>query len=163
MIKKHKSHQKWSWIFLVLFIGLSVIDFRFGLLGLICMTLPMFHALRGAGKAHCSFYCPRGSFLGRFLKSISLQNNLPVWAKSKKVKNVLLIMMITMLIVGLFHANWHGLNMLKSGFVLFRFMTASLVVGIIMGIFFKPRSWCQVCPMGHGTGLIDKAIKASKK
>jgi hypothetical protein len=32
-----------------------------------------------------------------------------------------------------------------------------------MGVFFKPRSWCQVCPMGHATGLIADIKKAPKQ
>ncbi|HCQ89663.1 MAG TPA: 4Fe-4S ferredoxin, partial [Clostridium sp.] len=31
-MKKRKSYQKWSWIFMVLFITLSIYDIRFGLL-----------------------------------------------------------------------------------------------------------------------------------
>ena len=162
MAKKRKSHQAWSWVFMIVFILLSIIDFRFGILGIICMTTPMILALRGAGKAHCSFYCPRGSLLGKFLKPISFQNTLPSWVKSNKVKNVLLFSMISMLIIGMFHANREGFNLVKTGFTLFRFMTASLLVGIMMGIIFKPRTWCQVCPMGHGTAIIDKTLKGRK-
>ena len=42
-------------------------------------------------------------------------------------------------------------------------MFASFVVGVLMGVFFKPRSWCQVCPMGHATGLIADIKKAPKQ
>ncbi|WP_069998307.1 4Fe-4S binding protein [Cellulosilyticum sp. I15G10I2] len=162
MTKKRKSHQKWSWIFMIAFILLSIIDFRFGILGIICMTTPMVLALRGAGKAHCSYYCPRGSLLGRFLQNISFQHNLPKWAKSNRIKNILLIIMISMLTLGMIHANREGFNLMQTGFTLFRFMTVSLGVGVIMGVIFKPRSWCQVCPMGHGTALIDKSLKSRK-
>ena len=51
----------------------------------------------------------------------------------------------------------------KIAFALFRFMFASFVVGVLMGVFFKPRSWCQVCPMGHATGLITDIKKAPKQ
>lgn len=159
MAKKHKSQQAWTWIFMVIFILLSIIDFRFGILGIICMVTPMALALKGEGKAHCSYYCPRGSLLGKFLKGISLQHNFPQWAKSNKVKNAMLMMMITMFTIGMFRANQDGFNLMKTGFTLFRFMTVSLLVGIIMGVIFKPRTWCQVCPMGHGTALIDKVKK----
>lgn len=153
-MKKAKSHVKWSWIFMVLFITLSILDIRFGLLGFICMGTPMYHAIRGRGKIHCSHYCPRGSLLGNFLKNISLQNNLPKKLRVKTVKNILLILMMTMFTISLIHA---GLNLTKIAFAIFRLMTASLALGIIMGVIFRPRSWCQVCPMGYATGLIKKA------
>lgn len=159
MAKRPKSQQGWTWSLMVIFIALSILDYRFGILGIACMAAPMFQALRGRGKIHCSHYCPRGSLLGKFIKNISLGNDLPKWAKSKRAKNILLIFMITMFLISMYHANSLGFNLLKTGFALFRFMMASLIVGIAMGIIFKPRSWCQVCPMGHGTALIDKAMK----
>ncbi|MDU1443065.1 MAG: 4Fe-4S binding protein [Clostridium cochlearium] len=155
-MKRKKSHQKWSWIFLVSFITLSILDIRFGLLGFICMSLPMYQAIRGRGKIHCSHYCPRGSFLGNFLKHISLNNPLPKSMRSKTFKGILLTLMITMFTISLIHA---GPDINKIGFAIFRFMTSSLILGVILGVIFKPRSWCQVCPMGYGTELIDKKIK----
>ncbi len=156
--KNKKSHMNWSWIFMISFITLSILDIRFGILGFICMTVPMYHAIKGRGKVHCSHYCPRGSLLGKFLNNISLQNNLPKSFRSKTVKNTLLSLMFIMLTISLIHA---GLDIKRIGFSIFRFMIASLSVGIIMGVVFKPRSWCQVCPMGHATALIDSNIKKS--
>lgn len=148
---KKKSIQKWSWIIIVSFFILGILDFRFGLLGFFCMGAPMFHALKGDGKVHCSKHCPRGSFLGEIIKHISFNRPLPAQMRSKKVKNILLFMMITLLTISLSHA---GFEFAKIGFVLFRFMIMSFMVGILMGIFFKPRSWCQVCPMGHASGML---------
>ncbi|QCX32631.1 4Fe-4S binding protein [Caloramator sp. E03] len=154
-----KSIQSWSWILLIIFLILSIINYKFGLLGIICMSAPLYHAIRGNGKIHCSHYCPRGSLLGKFLSNMSLKNKLPDWMRSSLFKNIILTIMLVMLSISMYHANHKGFNLLKTGFALFRFMTASLLVGIIMGIFFKPRSWCQICPMGHSTALIDKAIR----
>lgn len=148
---KIKSYQGWSWILLIMFLLLSILDVRFGFLGFICMGAPIYHALRGKGKIHCSKYCPRGSLLGRFLQRISLQNELPLWMRGKKAKNSLLGLMLVMFSISLYHA---GLDSKAIGFAIFRLMTVSLIFGIIMGIIYKPRSWCIVCPMGHATGLI---------
>lgn len=155
---KRKSHMNWSWALIVSFFVLSIVDFKFGILGFVCMGAPIYHALRGRGKVHCSHYCPRGSFLGKFLNKISLNNKLPNWMKSKKAKNILLILMVTLLTISLIHSKG---EFNKIAFSLFRFMLSSFVVGILLGIIFKPRSWCQVCPMGYATGLI-KDIKDSK-
>ncbi|WHH60847.1 4Fe-4S binding protein [Petroclostridium sp. X23] len=153
---KRKNHQEWSWILMVLFIMLSILDIRFGLLGLICMTVPLYHALRGRGKVHCSHYCPRGSLLGKFLTHINLNNNLPKSLRGKTAKKVMLGIMMIMFSISLSHA---GFNITKIAFAIFRLMTASLTLGIIMGIIFKPRSWCQVCPMGYASELITNSLK----
>ncbi len=158
--EKIKSHQSWSWIIIVSFFILSVYNVYFGLLGIVCMIMPIFHALRGRGKIHCFAYCPRGSFLGRFLEKFSMQNNLPKFMRSKKFKNFLLTLMVAMLTLSIIHS---GGQIDKIAFALFRFMLASFVVGVIMGVFFKPRSWCQVCPMGHATGLITDIKKTQNK
>ncbi|SHK17940.1 4Fe-4S binding protein [Paramaledivibacter caminithermalis] len=162
---KAKSHMKWSWIFMVAFILFSILDIRFGVLGFICMTVPMYHAIKGRGKIHCSHYCPRGSLLGNFLKNISLQNNLPKSLRGKTTKNILLILMMIMFSISLIHA---GPSFSRIAFAVFRLMMASLALGIVMGIIFKPRAWCQVCPMGYATGLIKnvkdkKDINSNKK
>ncbi len=148
---KKKSYLNWSWIFMIAFIVLSILDMRFGLLGLICMTVPIYHALRGRGKIHCSHYCPRGSLLGNFLKNMSLGNNLPPYIKQKNIKNILLGFMLAMFSISLVRA---GLNLDRIALAVFRMMMSSLAIGIIMGIVYKPRSWCQICPMGYATGLL---------
>lgn len=151
---KKKSHMSWAWTLIISFFVLSVLDIRFGILGFLCMGAPIYHALKGRGKIHCSHYCPRGSFLGKFLAKISLNNKVPKWIKSKMMKNTLLVLMISLLVISLIHS--HG-NFNKIAFSLFRFMGSSFIVGILMGIIFKPRSWCQVCPMGYATGLIKNS------
>lgn len=153
---KFKSHQKWSWILIVTFFALSILNIYFGFLGILCMTIPIYHALRGRGKVHCSHYCPRGSFLGKFLEKISLQKKLPDSLRTSKFKNIVLIFMISMFTLSLILSNG---EMEKIAMSIVRLMFASFVLGIILGIFYKPRAWCQICPMGHATSIIAKKIK----
>lgn len=153
--KSTKSHMKWSWIIIITFFVLGIIDIRFGILGALCMGMPLYHAFKGRGKIHCSKYCPRGSFLGKFLSKISLGHTLPPWLRTKKAKNILLTIMLTVFASVMTYAIIvHGFYFPVIAKVFYRFMLMSFIVGIVMGIFFKPRSWCQVCPMGHGTALI---------
>lgn len=150
--KAHKSHMRWSYIIMLMFLSLGILDIRFGVLGFACMGAPIYHALRGRGKIHCQKYCPRGSLLARALESISFKNKLPKFMATKKFKNALLTMMLVLFSISMYHA---GLNFNKIAFAMFRFMSMSLLVGIVTGIIFKPRSWCVVCPMGHASGFID--------
>ena len=140
------------------FLILSIIDVRFGVLGILCMTAPLYQVLKGNGKVHCSHYCPRASIFNQFISKISLNNNMPSFMKSKIFKNIILSLMISMFSFAMYHT---GGNYIKIGFAIFRFMGVSLAVGIIMGIIYKPRSWCAICPMGHASGLIDKKMKDS--
>ena len=151
-----KSILSWSWIFIVLFFTLGIIDIRFGILGVLCMTIPVVLAVRGGGRVHCQKYCPRGSFLGRALEKISMNNNLPKFLKTKTIKNIMLVWMISMFSLSVYFA---GGDFTKTAFAIFRMMAMSTLVGVVMGVIFKPRSWCVVCPMGYATGLIEKSQK----
>ncbi len=157
---KKKSHMEWSWVLMVIFFALGIYNVIFGILGFLCMITPMVYAMKGEGKIHCSHYCPRGSLLGKFLEKISANRPLPSAIRTKWFKNLLLGMMITMLTIALIHADG---DINKIGFALLRFMTLSFAAGIAMGVFFKPRSWCQVCPMAHATGIIENVKKGSDK
>lgn len=148
-----KNHQNWSWIILVTFIVVAFFKPVLGLFGIVCMIAPIYHALRGRGKIHCSKYCPRGSLLGKWLKYFTLDRPMPTKLRSKAVKNTLLILMISLLTISLIHS---GGKIHKIGFSIYRFMSLSLFVGIVIGVIFKPRSWCQICPMGHACDLVNR-------
>ncbi len=160
MIKKTRSHQTWSWIIIVAFFIVGFIDIRFGILGFVCMGAPIYHALRGEGKIHCSKHCPRGSFLGKFMERLSLNRPLPKFISTRKAKSILLALMMVVFSISMIHT---GFVFEKMAFALLRFMGMSFAIGILMGVFFKPRSWCVVCPMGHGAGLIAEQQKKMEK
>lgn len=155
-LKRKKNHQHWTWILIVTFFILGFMDTRFGILGLLCIGTPIVHALRGEGKLHCSKHCPRGSFLGKFLIHLSMDRPMPKVMRSKRAKHLLLIVMLSVFSFSMYHT---GFVFEKMAFVLLRFMGLSFLIGIMMGIIFKPRSWCQVCPMGTGAGLIASTKK----
>lgn len=152
-MKTKKSHMTWAWMLIVSFFLLGILDIRFGILGLVCMGAPLFHALKGDGKIHCVKYCPRGSFLGKFLAKISLQTSLPPFMTTRKFKTGLLLLMVTMFTIAIVHSGGDFTNLARA---FYRFMGMSFIVGLIMGIIFKPRSWCVVCPMGYSTQLIKE-------
>lgn len=155
-----KVHTDWSWILILSFFVLSIVNVYFGFLGIICITKPMYHAIRGRGKIHCSHYCPRGAIFGKFLPKITLNKNLPNWMRTNNFKNILIVMMLSMFAIALIHS---GGDPKKIAFAITRLMFVSFLVGILLGVFFKPRAWCQVCPMGTGTGYIRDALKNKVK
>lgn len=145
---------------MVLFFILSIIDIRFGILGFLCMGFPLYHAFKGRGKVHCVKYCPRGSFLGKFLSTISLKNNLPKSMNTKTFKNIVLVVMLIVFNISLYRA---GLDFINISICIFKFILISSIIAIILGVFYKPRSWCVICPMGHATGMIRDAQNKNRK
>lgn len=147
------------WVIIISFFILSVFNVWFGLLGFVCMGLPIYQALRGRGKIHCRSHCPRGSFLAKVVSKVSLRNSIPKFMLTNRFRNIVLLLMIIMLTISMIHS---GGNPKKIAFGLFRLMGMSFIVGIVMGIFYKPKSWCAICPMGHATNLITNTKERSK-
>lgn len=157
---KKKNHMEWSWLIMASFLILGILDFRFGIFGFICMIAPIYHALRGRGKVHCVSYCPRGSILGKWLPLVSLNRSLPHFMTRKWFKYALLILMVSVFSFSLSHANWQFNSIAMRAF---RFMAMSLGVGMVVGILFKPRSWCVICPMGTATSLLTTQLQSRPK
>ncbi|SHG91048.1 4Fe-4S binding protein [Tepidibacter thalassicus] len=157
-MKKRKSYMNWSWIFFITFMTLAIYDIRFAALGLACMISPIVFSSTGQGKVHCSHYCPRGSFLGKFLSKLSLGYNVPAFMKAKLFKHTILVSMLTSFSLSLYKG---GLTLTNIGATIFRLVLITTIIGIFLGIIFKPRTWCTICPMGHASNLIDKQIKKS--
>lgn len=156
---KIKSIQSWSWIFLLSYFILTKFNVYFGFLGLICMFMPFYFILKYKSKIHCSHICPRGSFLGKFLIKISFNNHLPNWMRTKKFKNLLLTMMFLSFSFSLYNARG---SYLELSFAIRKMMFISLSLGIVLGIFYKPRAWCQICPMGTGSEKLQTILLKSK-
>lgn len=154
--KKHTSRLGWAWIMGVGFLVLGIMDIRFGLLGFACMGAPLYHVLKGDGKIHCKAYCPRASFFDRWLGQISMNGDMPAFMKTKWFKKLLLTAMLSVFALAVYRS---GGSLTHLAHALYRLMAVSMGVGVVMGILFKPRSWCAVCPMGYGSGIIDRSIK----
>jgi len=152
---KLKSIQNWSWLFLVTYFTLAKFNIYFGILGLVCMLMPLYFVIKYRSKVHCSHVCPRGSFLGKFLKKFTLHNNLPGWMRTSFFKDLLLTMMIFSFSISLYKARGSYIDISA---VIVTMMFRSLILGIIFGIFFKPRAWCQVCPMSTGSDKFKLAL-----
>jgi len=154
--KKAKSFMEWSWILILLFFGLSFIDIRFAYLGFLCMIAPIALAISGKGKIHCSHYCPRGSFFGKFLSFVSMKNSLPSFMTTKWFKYTLFVAMFTSFGFCFYQM---GIGVENVASAVLNMMIRSSLIGMIIGIVFMPRSWCKICPMGLVAGLIKDKRK----
>ena len=148
-MQNKKSQLHWTWILIILFFGFAIYSPVFGILAIICMMMPLYFSLTGKGKINCSHYCPRGSFLGKFIPKLSLENTLPDFFRTKFFKNLFFIFMITVMLFSIISAKG---DITKIGFAFLRMVGITTILGIVMGIFCKPRSWCQICPMGYASG-----------
>lgn len=150
-VSSSKSHMEWSWILMIAFFIMSIVDTRFGIGALLCMISPIYHSLKGRGRINCSHYCPRGSFLGKWLEGVSLKNTPPRMITKRWFKNLIIFIITAMLIIGIAISDK---SLSSIGFVFIKLIFASTAISIILGVMYKPRSWCAICPMGVVSGDI---------
>lgn len=150
-----KKFFDYSWMLIILFFVLGVIDYRFGLLAIICMSAPIYFALKGEGRKGCSEFCPRGSILTK-LAPISLRRTAPRWLFSNASKLMVFISIMAVFIYGTYMA-WG--DMRAIGFVFFRMVVISSIIAFVLGIIYRERTWCVICPMGNMANKITDMKK----
>ena len=156
MTKKHRSHFNWTWYLFVLFFVLSLIDYRFGILGFLCMALPIIQVFRGKGRVHCSSHCPRGAFLNNILKAFHFNMRAPKLFRNNKFKWALFALIMAAFVSSMYLSKG---DPSKIGFAVFRMVVITTIAALAMGILHKPRMWCTICPMGHLSSAVAKNIK----
>ncbi len=108
------------------------------------------------GRAWCDWMCPRGSFYDLFLDKVSRKLPIPGIFRTNWFRTVILSLLMGSLGIQIYYA-WGDSYGIGKAFVLV--LTITTFIGIALGSIFKPRAWCQICPMG----TISKWMSAGKK
>lgn len=122
---------------------------------LICMFGAVGIALY-KGRAWCDWMCPRGSFYDLFLNKLSRKLPVPPLFKTNWFRTLILILLMTALGLQIYYA-WGSAYGVGMAFVMV--LTITTTLGIVLGAFFKPRAWCQICPMGTLGNWVSKGRK----
>lgn len=142
---KNSKLRSWLWVLLVGFVVLGwLIDTDFGYIALICMTAPILFAIF-RGRLWCGWFCPRGSFFDHLIKKISLNRKIPTIMLKPWFRAVIFTGLMGGMAVQIWAA---GGDTQKIGIVILRLITVTTIVGVILGVFIHPRSWCVICPVG---------------
>lgn len=105
------------------------------------------------GRFYCGWLCPMGAFHERFLAKMSLHKPIPALFKSCWLRWVLFSVMMSFMASQLFLA-WGDYHAVGD---VFRTMwIISTGMAIVLGVYFKPRIWCSICPMGSMQGASSK-------
>jgi len=96
-------------------------------------------------RSFCSKVCPRGRALDFALQHVSRRQPLPAFLRTLGSRRILCGFMMFCVIgssVRLYS------NIPALGAFFWSLCIISLSAGVVLGIFYKPRAWCAVCPMG---------------
>jgi polyferredoxin len=116
-----------------------------------------------AGRKWCDWYCPRGDFFDAYISKISPGKSLPEWFYSYKFRLTVIAGLFTFLGFNVYLA-WP--NPEAIAFVFVRTLIITTVISIILAVFFRPRAWCVLCPVGTFVGIVggkNKPLKIDDK
>lgn len=130
-MKTKKNWYDFLWIWAIIYFALGFFNILFAWLGLIDFMLPLFFSIFAGNKFFCNNLCGRGQVVKLFW-TLKIPWH---WAYSQNLVSP-----------------W--IAQFSYGF--YSLMLTSTIIGIIVMILYKPRSWCTFCPMGTMTQTICK-------
>lgn len=181
-----KEWYDYLWIWTILYFSLGFFNILFAWLGMIDFLVPLCFAIFGGNKYFCNNFCGRGQLFGVLGSKCSLKKSTPKWMSSKWFRYGFLVFFLTMFgnmifqtyLVGAgkeslkefiqlfwtFNVPWDWAYssgtvpvwIAKFSFGFYSLMLTSTLIGIVVMVLFKPRTWCVFCPMGTMTQGICK-------
>ena len=152
-MKEKKSRKYWQ-IALAPLVPLVVIGGYFWpYLGDIAMAMLVFMFILALfrGRYYCGWFCAMGAFFERVLSVVSSKRKMLPLFKESWFKWLVFALMMGLLVSRLILA---GGDPRKIGAAFVMMWTISIGMGIGLGLVWKPRSWCSICPMALLQGLI---------
>lgn len=151
---KEKKNRKYWQIGLAPLVPLVVIGGYFWpYLGYIAIAMLLFMLILSLfrGRYYCGWFCAMGSFHERLLALFSRNKKmLPVF-KAPWFRWLIFVLMMGLLLSRLILAEG---DPKKIGAAFVMMWTISTGMGIWLGLIWKPRSWCSICPMGLFQGFL---------
>lgn len=183
---KRKHWYDYLWLWTICYFVLGYFNILFAWLGMIDFMVPLLIAIIGGNKTFCNRYCGRGQLLQVVGSKCSCNRATPKFMSSKWFRYGFLVFFMSMFANMLFQTYLvaAGANSLTEALKLFwtlrvpwdwaytagttadwvaqfsfgfySMMLTSALIGLIVMVLFKPRTWCVFCPMGSMTQAVCK-------
>ncbi len=193
MNKKTKKWYDYLWIWSILYFALGFFNILFAWLGMLDFVIPLIFAIVGGNKWFCNHMCGRGQLFSLLGTRCSRKKLAPKWIYSKWFRVGFLAFFLTMFGNMIFQTYlvFQGTSSVKTAIKLFwtfrvpwkwaytpglfpgwvyqfsfgfyGLMLTSTLIGLIVMVLYRPRTWCAFCPMGTMTQGICKAKKQNIK
>ena len=157
MKKLLKLWKKYSFVLLMAFLLLGLVDFRIAIGAIIFMMGPIVVSLF-RGRFWCGNICPRGSFYDTVMSKFSKDRKVPAVLKSTWFRLLIFVMMMSVFALGIKNSNG---NLFMIGQVFYRMIFVTTLVGVVMTFVYNHRTWCHFCPMGSIASLVSKIRKSN--
>lgn len=105
------------------------------------------------GRFYCGWLCPMGAFHERLLAKISWNRPVPQLFKTSWFRWLVFVLMMGFMLSRLWMA-WGDTKAVGGVFRMMWIVSMTLAIGL--GIYYKARVWCIICPMGSLQGVASK-------
>lgn len=176
------------WVIPIIFLLLSIVNIHFALLAFACFFFPFYFLFKTQSGRFCQKECPRAYLLAK-TKRFSQNRKMPKIIKNGQLRKFFLgyffftlgIVILTTLSVAFFEGapllevrffffipvpffpqfiEWAPFDWLAHlSYRLYSMIFTTVFIGLILGIFYKPRTWCTICPITS----INKMYLSGKK
>ena len=115
-----------------------------GWVALICMIGPVLTSV-WKGRFWCGNVCPRGNMYDRLLSKYSPHRPIPRFVRNFGFRLFMVFFIFAMFGIQMYFAwgDWGAM-----GFVFWKIILLTTIVGITLSFIYAPRTWCSFCPMG---------------
>lgn len=147
LLKPSFYRGAWTWISAAFVAALAGAGFFFPVAGLAVPVL-MLIALASnsfARRSFCAGFCPNGRSLSAVFQRFSRNKALDAGFRSPIFRKMLCGFML-FCVVNLLSRTGGSISLVGRAFWLM--YLASTGFSAVMAVFYKPRAWCAVCPMG---------------
>ena len=97
------------------------------------------------GRYVCGNICPRGSFYDTFFRTVGGSRPVPAFLSRMRFRWV--VMAILMSLMALQISQNPG-DPMHWGLVFWLVCLVTTIVGVALGLYYRPRTWCSFCPVG---------------
>ncbi len=136
-----------SIILSLIVVGTIGLAWKYPLIGFVVPVVMMTGFIVGVfrGRYTCGNLCPRGAFYTVFLRKISRNTAIPPLLKDARFRWSVLGVMMTFMAVRVLQ---NPTSVGHLGITFWSMCAVTTAVGVILGIIYKPRTWCSFCPVG---------------
>ena len=155
---KEKKNRKYWQIALAPLVPLVVVGGYFWpYLGYIVLAMLIFMLILAPfrGRFYCGWFCAMGAFFERILAMVSRKRKMLPLFKEGWFKWSIFVLMMGLLTSRLVLANGDP-RKIGAAFVMMWTISTGMAIGL--GLVWKPRSWCSICPMALFQGLIAPRV-----
>ena len=123
------------------------LGWKYPLLGFIVPLAMLGGMLGGAlrGRYVCGNLCPRGSFFDTFFAKFGPKRAIPVRLFGMPLRWTLMAGLMGFMV---FRLAQDPSNLMHWGLVFWQMCLVTTTAALVLGVLFRPRTWCAVCPVG---------------